>query len=121
MVIFFIIAGILLGFLSALGVGGGSLLILWLTVVLDHPQPEARLMNLMFFIPCALVASLFRFRQGMLNLHLTVLTASAGLAGALLASSWRNALDAGLLEKALGILFLLCGIRELCYRPRELR
>ena len=37
-----------LGFLSGLGTGGGSLLILWLTLVLDVPQSEARAMNLMF-------------------------------------------------------------------------
>ena len=53
-----------LGFLSGIGTGGGSLLILWLTLVLGFPPNEARLINLMFFIPSALVACLFHIKQG---------------------------------------------------------
>ena len=49
-----------LGFLSGIGTGGGSLLILWLTLVVGIPSPDARLMNLMFFIPSALVACFLR-------------------------------------------------------------
>ncbi len=45
----------ILGFLAGLGVGGGSLLIIWLTMVVQSDQQEARLINLMFFIPSALI------------------------------------------------------------------
>ena len=107
--------------MSGLGVGGGSLLLLWLTVVLGTAQEQARLMNLMFFIPCAFTASIFHFRQGKLNLPLTGIAVAAGLAGSLLASSWRQHLDLETLRSAFGVLFILCGIRELRYRPRELR
>ena len=34
-----LIVGTVLGFLTGLGVGGGSLLILWLTLVLEMPRP----------------------------------------------------------------------------------
>ena len=119
--LFPVLVGTVLGTLSGLGVGGGSLLLLWLSVVLDFPQEQARLMNLMFFIPCALSASLFHFRQGKLNLPMTVITVTAGLAGALLGNLWRQNLDLEMLRKAFGVLFILCGIRELGYRPRELR
>ena len=37
-----LIVGTLLGFLTGLGVGGGSLLILWLTLVLEMSQTAAR-------------------------------------------------------------------------------
>lgn len=122
MTVFFpLIIGICLGALSGIGVGGGSLLMLWLTVVLHTSQDQARLMNLMFFIPCALSASIFHLKQGKLNLPLTLTAGAAGLAGALLASGWRETLDTRLLHKGLGILFILCGIRELRYRPKELR
>ena len=120
-ILFPCLVGIILGALSGLGVGGGSLLLLWLTIVLDVPQEQARLMNLMFFIPCAATASIFHFRQGKLNLSLAGTAIIAGLAGSLLASTWRQALDLNTVRKAFGVLFILCGIRELCYRPRELR
>ena len=118
---FAVIVGAALGFLAGLGVGGGSLLMLWLTLIAGIDQNQARLMNLMFFIPCALTACFFHFRQRKLNLSLTAIAAGAGLAGALIGNALRLELDPEPLRKALGILFLLCGIRELRYRPRELR
>ena len=45
--------GAILGFLSGLGVGGGSLLILWLTAVLGTEQRAAQGINLLFFLPAA--------------------------------------------------------------------
>ena len=43
-----LLVGTVLGFLSGLGIGGGSLLILWLTMVLDMEQSAARFVNLLF-------------------------------------------------------------------------
>ena len=63
-----ILVGAALGFLSGLGVGGGSLLLLWLTLAAGVPQETARVMNLMFFLPCALIATVFRWRQSKLPL-----------------------------------------------------
>ena len=64
-----LIMGTLLGFLTGLGIGGGSLLILWLTLALKMPQAEARGINLLFFLPAALIACVFRHRQGHLNIR----------------------------------------------------
>ena len=36
----------LLGFLAGMGVGGGRLLLLWLTQVVMIPQEQARILNL---------------------------------------------------------------------------
>ena len=54
----------ILGILSGLGVGGGSLLILWLTLVVHVSPQDARIINLLFFIPCALSATLYRWKKG---------------------------------------------------------
>jgi len=43
--------GSVLGFLAGLGVGGGSLLMLWLTLVIGTDHSVARNINLLFFIP----------------------------------------------------------------------
>lgn len=112
------LAGCVLGALSGLGVGGGSLLMLWLTLVAGTDPARARLINLMFFLPCALTASLFRFRKGTADLALTGLAVAGGLAGALLGACLQGLLDPELARKALGGLFLVCGIREIRYRER---
>ena len=114
-----IAAGTLLGFLSGLGIGGGSLLILWLTLILDFPQETARAINLMFFVPSALISCLFRLKQGTLDIKRILPALAAGCAGAVLFTSFSQRIDGSLLRKTFGILLLLTGIRELFYRPRK--
>ena len=112
-------AGLVLGFLSGLGTGGGSLLILWLTLVLQFDQPTARIMNLLFFLPPALIACCFRWKQGKLNLGKIWPAIALGClsAGAFSLLGGRVNLDT--LQKLFGFLLLLTGIRELFYRPRK--
>ena len=112
------LVGAVLGFLSGLGVGGGSLLLLWLTLVMGTSQSTARVMNLMFFVPCALIATAFRWKQAKADWHLTLPAVFAGLLGALLGNFLGPILDVALLKKAFGILFIVCGLRELLYKPK---
>ena len=112
-----ILVGAVLGFLSGLGVGGGSLLLLWLTLVMGVDQPTARVMNLQFFLPCALLATAFRWKQSKPNWKLILPAAAAGILGAALGNYLGPTLDRDLLKKAFGVLFLLTGIRELRWKP----
>ena len=116
MVDFFV--GAALGFLSGLGVGGGSLLLLWLTLVMGVDQSTARVMNLMFFLPCAFVATCFRWKQAKPDWHLAIPAMAFGLLGAVFGNLIGPKLDIQLLKKAFGILFLITGIRELRYRQK---
>ena len=113
--------GTLLGFLSGLGVGGGSLLMLWLTLVVGMEHPQARIINLLFFIPSAIVASLFRWKQGALEIKKVLPAVIAGCICAGLFAWLSKSLDITLLKKLFGILLLFTGLRELFYRPRKAR
>ena len=114
-----LLMGTLLGFLTGLGIGGGSLLILWLTLALKMPQAEARGINLLFFLPAALISCVFRHRQGHLKIGQILPSMAAGAAGAALFSFIGTAIDVALLRKPFGILLLVTGLRELTYRPRN--
>ncbi len=116
---FLVFVATLLGFLSGLGVGGGSLLILWLTLVIGESQDISRNVNLLFFIPCALIASIFRWKQGALNVKKIFPAIIAGCLSAGCFSLLGTYLDTALLKKAFGILLLITGLRELLYRPRK--
>ncbi len=113
-----IAVGAVLGFLSGLGTGGGSLLILWLTLVQDFPQAEARIINLLFFIPSALISCVFRLKQGCLQIRkvLPAMVAGSICAGlfAYMASGW----DTQILKNAFGVLLLFTGVKELLYKPK---
>ena len=60
------LAAAICGVLAGMGVGGGSLLILWLTTVMNVDPITARGINLLFFLPAALISTLARIRKGSL-------------------------------------------------------
>lgn len=113
-----IIVGTVLGFLSGLGVGGGSLLILWLTLVLGMPSSSARGINLAFFLPAAIASSFFRWKQGVLDLHVVIPGAVSGCAAAVLCTWLGLKMDVDILKKLFGGLLLITGLRELLYKPK---
>jgi len=114
-------AGAVLGFLAGLGVGGGSLLMLWLTLVLGLAQSTARSINLLFFIPTAVISCIFRRKQGTLNIKKLLPAILCGVAAAAAAGLLSRQLDMELLKKFFGGLLILTGLRELFYRPRKPR
>lgn len=116
---FMILIGCALGFLAGLGVGGGSLLILWLTLVLSMDHSAARSINLIFFIPSAVIASLFRWRQGTLALKKIQPAVVAGCISAAVFAILSRRLDVTIIKKMFGVLLLVTGIRELFYRERK--
>lgn len=116
-----LIVGTVLGFLSGLGIGGGSLLILWLTVVLHTDPITARGINLLFFIPSALIACILRIRQQDLEIRPLLPAILAGCISAAVFSAISTQLDITLLKKLFGAVLLITGLRELIYRPRNAR
>ena len=113
--------GTVLGFLSGLGVGGGSLLILWLTLIAHVPQELARNINLLFFLPTALISSLFRWKKGNLQILKILPAMLGGIVAAVLFTWLSRHISSEALKMPFGILLLVTGFRELFYRPRKPR
>lgn len=116
---FAIFVGILLGFLSGLGIGGGSLLILWLTLVLNVDANTARAINLMFFLTAAGCVCLLRLKKRAKRLTSLLPAMIFGCLFAFLASQVRDYINEELIQKLFGGLLLFIGAKELFYRPRN--
>lgn len=114
-----VLTGLVLGYLAGLGVGGGSLLILWLTLVLNMDHATARAINLMFFIAGASAVSLFRWKKGQLKIKKILPAMITGCIAAGVFSWVSRVIDVSAIRKFFGVLLLLTGIRELLYRPRK--
>ena len=114
-----IIVGTLLGFLSGLGIGGGSLLIIWLTVVLGTDPLAARSMNLLFFIPSALIVCALRVKQQQLRIKAFLPAILAGCTVAGIFSWISTTVDIQILKKLFGAVLIAAGLRELFYREKE--
>ena len=114
-----LIVGTALGFLAGLGIGGGSLLILWLTMVLGMDHSTARGINLLFFLPAAAVSCFFRWRQGTLQWKTVLPAILSGCISAAVCSWLGTCLDLDLLKKCFGGLLIVTGLRELFYKGKR--
>ena len=94
------------------------MLILWLRLVVGMEQSHARAINLLFFIPSAVIACLFRWKQGRLDIKKILPAIIAGSIVSAIFTVLSQNMDTGLLKKLFGILLLFTGARELLYRPK---
>ena len=116
-----IFVGTILGFLAGLGIGGGSLLLLWLTMVIQTDPQTARSINLLFFLPCAAVSLWIRRKNANLALKKMFPAILSGCLSAMLISWLGNNIDTQWLKRGFGILLVITGMKELCYRPRKFK
>lgn len=113
-----LIVGTAMGFLTGLGIGGGSLLILWLTMVVGMDSAVSRAINLLFFLPSAVIACFFRWRQGLIPWKKIFPAIAAGTISAALFSWLGVRMDVTLLKKLFGGLLILTGLREIFYKEK---
>ena len=116
-----ILVSTLLGFLTGLGIGGGSLLMLWLTIVMQFDPITARNINLLFFLPAAFISCFFHGTQQHIPWKKIFPAMIAGCASALLFSWLGSILQTEWIKKLFGILLIATGFRELFYRPRNFK
>ena len=114
-----LLIGALLGVLAGLGIGGGSLLMLWLTLVEDTEPLTARGINLMFFIASAGAACLTGKRKDKPPAETPAVI--TGCISAAIFNYVALCMDADKLKPLFGILLLIIGAREIFYRPRNAR
>lgn len=108
-------AGFLAGAAGAMGLGGGFVLILYLSWT-GLSVPEARAANLMFFIPTALVSMLINKRSGLIDTSVVPYAAAAGSIGAVVGLMISDTTDPTLLGKVFALLIIAVGVRELFHR-----
>ena len=104
------LCGLGAGLISAWGVGGGTLLLLVMTLLLDVEQRTAQGINLLFFLPTALSALVCHARGGFLDKPTLKSAIPAAVVAALLGAWIATAVDVDLLRKPFGIYLLLSGI-----------
>ena len=82
-----ILAGALCGILSGFGIGGGSLLMVWMTAVLQMEQRTAQAINLLFFLPTAAASLIFHVKGKQVEWKASIPAMLAGIVTAAL-SAW---------------------------------
>lgn len=108
-----LLAGLLTGILSGFGVGGGTLLLVYMTLIAGLDQQLAQGINLLYFLPAGLMALPAHVKNGYIKKEALLPAIGAGLACAAVAAWAATAVDTALLRKCFGGFLILIGLWEL--------
>ena len=111
-----LLAGAATGVLSAWGIGGGTLLLLVMTLLLGVEPRTAQGINLLYFLPTAATALPAHIKNGYIDRQTVWPAVLAGLAGTALAAWAATSLDVELLHRCFGGFLIVVGLRELFSR-----
>lgn len=99
--------------LSALGMGGGGVLLIYLTVYAGIDQLAAQGINLVFFIPVAAVALIIHIKNKLVKWRIVLPCVLLGLPGVWFGAQLASYFGSELLQKLFGGFLLIIGLREL--------
>lgn len=114
-----VLIGIVSGFVSGMGMGGGTILILLLSMILGIEQHIAQATNLVFFVPTALTAIVTNIKQKNIDFKIAIPISIAGIIGAIIGAISSSKTDVKNLKKYFGIFLALIAIWEIYALVKE--
>lgn len=105
--------------ISAWGVGGGTLLLLVMTLFLGVDQRTAQGVNLLFFLPTAVSALACHAKNGYLDKPTLKSAVPTAVAAALIGAWAATAVDVAVLRKPFGIYLLASGVSLIWPRKKQ--
>ncbi len=117
--IYALLAGLLSGIIGGMGMGGGAVLIIYLSLFTDTPQLKSQGINLLFFIPIGLLALIiYAFKKQIkwkTVIPFSLFGVLGGIAGVMLTDYLGNKYTA----KAFGGLLLFMALKEILTKPEK--
>lgn len=111
-----ILIGFLTGIAASMGLGGGFILIIWLTLFCGLSQTAAQGVNLLFFLPIALFSVVLHSKNKLIRWKILPPAIIAGIIGAAAGSGLSLFMGNDLLRRLFGGLVLLAGLREVFHK-----
>ena len=108
-----LLAGLFSGIIGAMGLGGGAVLIIYISLFTDMPQLKAQGVNLLFFIPTAVAAVTVYGIKKQIKWKIVLKVALWGLLGAAVGIYFADLLGGKLTSKLFGGLLVIMGVIEI--------
>lgn len=121
MIIGLVCIGFLSGVISGMGIGGGAILIPALIFIFGFEQQVAQHINLIYFIPTAVIALYTHAKAGNIETKVLPKIIFFGLIGAAVGSFIAIRVNPDLLRRIFGGFLLCIGIRELLKKDDDTR
>jgi hypothetical protein len=109
----------LTGIFASMGLGGGMVLIVYLTVFAGFSQLVAQGINLVFFIPIAIISLVLHTKNKLVEWKKAVPAVLWGTAAVIISAWLANRIEQSLLSKAFGIFLILMGLKELFFKSEK--
>lgn len=107
------IAAFLTGIFAAMGVGGGMILIIYLTFFAGFPQLAAQGINLLYFIPIAVLSVIIHTKNKLIEWKKILPSLICGTVTAVFGALAADYLGSEVLGKIFGGFIIIIGIKEL--------
>lgn len=107
------------GLLGAMGMGGGGILVIFLSLCTYISQANAQGVNLLFFIPIAILSVIMYQRNKLIKWKIVLPFALAGVCFSFVGAYVANVIEPIWLRRGFGILLLIMGIRELFSKDKK--
>lgn len=116
-----VIFGIISGIVTGLGMGGGTILILLLSLFMNLEQHVAQATNLVFFVPTAISAIIINIKQKNIDYKLAGIITVCGIIGAIIGAIISESISSNKLKKYFAVFILLIAIYEIYKLYKEYR
>ena len=110
--LYLILAGLISGVFGGMGMGGGTLLIPILTIFLGFTQKNAQAINLLVFIPMALVSLIIHIKNKLVDFKVGILIMATGICFSLIGSMLASSISNDLLRKIFGVFLVAVGLNQ---------
>ena len=114
-----ILTGFISGIVSGTGMGGGTILILCLSIFLGINQKIAQATNLIFFIPTSIAAIYVNIKEKNINFKIAKTIIFFGIIGAIIGAIIAQKIDVKILKKLFRIFLEVITIQEIYIIVKE--
>lgn len=107
------IVSFLTGIFASMGLGGGMVLIIYLTIFASTPQLAAQGINLVFFIPIAIISLIIHTKNKLIEWKKIAPSIICGTIGVFIGSMLATKLGSEKMSKLFAVFLIVIGIREI--------
>ena len=111
-ILYYIIAGTISGIIAGMGMGGGNFLIPVLTLIFEFTQKTAQGINLLAFLPMAIVCLIIHFKNKLVNLKIGIPIVITGAISSFFGAMLANTLTNSNLKLYFGIFLIIIGVYQ---------
>lgn len=111
--------GLLTGIITGFGIGGGTLLVIYLTMFGNTEQLAAQGINLLYVLPTAASALVSHIKNKLIKWKIVLWAGCAGSVSAIAASVAAAHVDMGFLRRIFGAFLVIVGISELFRKDKK--